>query len=488
MLPLNGSPQDIAKGKLLALGSGSSFGASNYGVALQGSGSAAVASIPLDLSASPIASVSFWMYWNAYANDDDFAMEFTSNTYGGGQGFLLDPNSGAPSSGKFGVLVGRGTAVSGTQRSFTRPSAAAWHHYAAVLVYGQLTGSLSVPSVWVDGVSQTLSDDFGGGSQAGTAFPSDTLYLFSRANTSLFGAGRMFNLVVRSGYTLTQADVLTEYQQPWSLYEPRRIWVPVAAAGGSDAAISPASGATTASSLAGASTAETTVSAAAGASTASTIAGAATTAGAISAAAGASTASTLAGNATSAATLTAASGASTASTVAGASTAASAISAAAGVSTASTLTGVTGTGANIDAAAGVATASAMAGAATAASAISAATGAATASDIAGASTAAAAISAAAGAAAAGTLAGSTVGDSSAISPAAGVASTQIIVGASFAAAAIGAATGAATCSALVGGGGLVVLSAPPIGHGHGMSVRPSNAGGRRPSQASTRTR
>lgn len=266
-----------------------------------------------------------------------------------------------------------------------------------------------------------------------------------------------------------------------------RKWFSVAAAGGT-ATITAAAGTSTASTLAGSSIAASALTAAAGASTASAVAGASTAATAIASASGSATASTLAGAATTASAISAAAGASTASALAGASTAAAAITAAAGASTASTLIGVAGTGSTIGTAAGAATASALAGTSTAATALSSASGNSTASSLAGASTAAAAISAAAGTSTASTLVGSTVGNSSAISPAAGAASAQIIVGASFAAAAIGVAAGSATCNAMASSGGVVVLSASPIGHGPAMSSRPSNTGGRRPSQLNGRTR
>jgi len=248
---------------------------------------------------------------------------------------------------------------------------------------------------------------------------------------------------------LSDSEVGEISRNPWQLFEPRRIFVPVAAAGGGTAAITAAAGAATASSLAGASTAASAATSAAGAATASTLAGAATAASALTSAAGSATASSLAGAAVAATAVTSAAGAATASTVAASSTASAAITQADGAAAAGTLTGVAGSGSTITAAAGASTASTLAGSSAAASAITAATGAATASAVAGASTAAATITAAAGAATASTLTGSVAGDASAITTAAGSASAQIIVGASFAQAAITAAAGAASASILV---------------------------------------
>lgn len=186
--------------------------------------------------------------------------------------------------------------------------------------------------------------------------------------------------------------------------------------------------------------------------------------------------------------IAAAAGVGTASSMAGASAAAAAITQAAGVATCSTLTGVAGSGSVMTAAAGAATTETMAGASAAAAGITAAAGVASASSMAGAAAAASAISAAAGVATAATLGGSTAGASSAISPAAGASSAQILVGAAFARAAIGAAAGFASATTMTGGGGLVVLSAPPTGHGPAMSARTTSAGRSRPAQLNSRTR
>lgn len=260
----------------------------------------------------------------------------------------------------------------------------------------------------------------------------------------------------------------------YALFEPQRIAVPVPAGAGSVAIIS-AAGSASAASIVGASAAAGAASASAGAAAASVLGGAASAAASVTASAGAATASTLIGSATIAAAIGSASGAATTSALAGTSFAAAAITASSGSATVSTLTGVAGTGSSVGTAAGAATASTLVGKASVSATILAASGATSAVAMAGSADSAAAIAFAVGAATASTLVGSTAGASSAFSAATGAASAQIMVGASFAAAAIGAAAGASTAATLAGGGGLVALSAPPLGRRTSSVARATTA-------------
>lgn len=225
LLPLGVDHRDLISGSKLTFGTGASIAETDRGRALRGSGSAAVASLPLDLSAHFIITVSFWLWWDGYLNDDDLAMEFTANA-GSNPGFYINPNSGAPASGRFSVGVTRGG--SGIYlRSIARPTSAAWHHYVFGLYSSSPSVAGSVSGAWVDRVPQTLTDDALTGSTGSSNFANSTLHLLSRNNASLFGAGRLQNLVIRSGWP-TQELVDWEFNNPWGLYEGRRIVLPPA--------------------------------------------------------------------------------------------------------------------------------------------------------------------------------------------------------------------------------------------------------------------
>ncbi len=140
------------------------------------------ASAPVDLSGKGAVTVEFWLKWNAYANDDRLAMEFTGNFNSVPGGFLVDPNS-PQFGGTFGVGIGSG--ASRNNVFFARPSANAWHHYAFVLDSVAPATEQVIPYVDGQPVAYTKAD-------SGTGAPSfakSTLYLMSRAASELRGAG-----------------------------------------------------------------------------------------------------------------------------------------------------------------------------------------------------------------------------------------------------------------------------------------------------------
>ncbi len=218
LLPLGGDDRDLIGGQRLTLAANGSIGVDARGLSLRGVG-AACASVPLDLSAHSVITVSFWLWWDAWANNDALALELGTD-FVSARGFFIDPNESAL--GRLQVAVGA-PGVAGA-KSFARPSAGVWHHYMVGIDRSIVGG---VPAAYVDGVAQSLTTD--AAATVGGAFGSATLYLFSRANSSLFGAGRMQNLAIRAGLP-TQALAGWEYSSPWQLFEPQRLVIPTSAA------------------------------------------------------------------------------------------------------------------------------------------------------------------------------------------------------------------------------------------------------------------
>jgi PKD repeat protein len=140
------------------------------------------ATAPVDFGGSSAITVEFWMKWNAYANDDDLAMEFTSNFNEVPGGFLVDPNS-PQFGGTFGVGISSGTSRNSV--FFARPTAGAWHHYAFAIDTSALAATQITP--YVDGQPVVYQKaDSGSGAPA---FGKSNLYFMSRAASSLNGAG-----------------------------------------------------------------------------------------------------------------------------------------------------------------------------------------------------------------------------------------------------------------------------------------------------------
>jgi YD repeat-containing protein len=154
---------------------------------------------PLQLGGQTAITVEFWMKWNAWANNDELAMEYTPNFNDNPGGFLIDPNS---SFGRFAVSIGIGS--SRNVALFERPTAGAWHHYAFVLNSAAPAAEQIVP--YVDGFPVVYTKAVNG--EGGPAFANSTLSLMSRGGKELFGAGNLQDVAIftkaLSGATISQ--------------------------------------------------------------------------------------------------------------------------------------------------------------------------------------------------------------------------------------------------------------------------------------------
>jgi YD repeat-containing protein len=195
-----GSSPATASGGGVAFGSpGALAGPTNMSARFDGVSGSAQAN--LDLSASTAVTVEFWLKWDAYADNDALALEFTNNFNQNDGGFLVDPNS---ADGTFSVAIGRD--ASRNTISFTRPSPNQWHHYVFVLDTTAVAATQITP--YVDGQTVAYSKN-----QSGTgapAFANSTLYLMSRGGAGLFGAGALDEVAIYGG-TLSAATVAEHY-------------------------------------------------------------------------------------------------------------------------------------------------------------------------------------------------------------------------------------------------------------------------------------
>jgi PKD repeat protein len=181
---------------------GSLSGDTNTAVRFDGGNDAAGAAV--NLAGKSAVTVEFWLKWNAYANDDRLAMEFTNNFNEAAGGFLVDPN--APQlGGTFGVGIGRG--VSRNNVFFARPTAGQWHHYAFVLDTAAPGAQQIVPYVDGKAITYTKLDS---GTGAGN-FASSTLNFMSRAGSTLFGPGDLDDVSISSG-ALSAATIADHFK------------------------------------------------------------------------------------------------------------------------------------------------------------------------------------------------------------------------------------------------------------------------------------
>jgi len=154
------------------------------GKALSYNGSTDGSFAAINLSATNIATLSFWMKWTSNANDDDLAFEYTPNYNTNAGGFIADWNASGFGGGKFETGMGKGNFTYWTDL-FARPAAGTWH-----LVHLVFNRSGSTNKAYVDGSLQTLTTATHSASGMGN-FSNSSLYFMSRAASSLNAAGTL---------------------------------------------------------------------------------------------------------------------------------------------------------------------------------------------------------------------------------------------------------------------------------------------------------
>jgi PKD repeat protein len=166
---------------------GALAGDPNTAMSFNGSGDSARADV--SLAGRSKLTVEFWLKWNAWVDDDDLAMELTSNYNANTGGILIDPDA---SSGQFAVGIG----VDATRNTafFQRPSPGVWHHYAFVLDPTAPGATEITP--YVDGVAVPYTKSASG---TGATFANAPLYFMSRNGAALFGAGTLDELAIYDG-------------------------------------------------------------------------------------------------------------------------------------------------------------------------------------------------------------------------------------------------------------------------------------------------
>jgi hypothetical protein len=157
-------------------------------------GTTAFGSVPLTFSSVAQFSISVWANLPSFDNADEMLMEYSVAAGGPNPGsFFLDPDSGGIP-GTFESLV---SGASQSTDTIPRPSAASWHNlvFAIDMLVNTGAGNAQLVGAWVDGTSQTISPH---GTALTTALGNYTLYIMSRAGTSLFRSGSIERLAIWS--------------------------------------------------------------------------------------------------------------------------------------------------------------------------------------------------------------------------------------------------------------------------------------------------
>lgn len=200
-----GTWYDLAGRNNVALAGGPTWRSDGLGF----DGTDDAASVPLDLSRYDKLTISFWMY-------STFAFSMTlehSTDYNANNGFAVySDGSGA-------IVVGyTKTGNLYWVDSFPTPSASAWHHYTLTMDRANRANT-----AYVDGTLQTLTT-VSHTATAGGNFANLTLYIMSRAGTTLFVAGRLNDLRFYNRI-LSASEAKAIYTDPLGVFN--RVRVPI---------------------------------------------------------------------------------------------------------------------------------------------------------------------------------------------------------------------------------------------------------------------
>jgi hypothetical protein len=185
----------------------SSSGTTNHARQFNGTSDYLVSASSLSLTGLTTSTIAleFRAYWNAWGTNDLLAFESSTNSNSNPGAFIVDMNSSAYSGNiQYAVRETSGFLIC----TIAQPSAAAWHSY---LLFWNISSNSC--AAYVDGSSVTATVQATG--TAGGFFTSQTLYVMSRAGSSLFGAGRMSEMAILNGTpTSTDASVFAACGRP----------------------------------------------------------------------------------------------------------------------------------------------------------------------------------------------------------------------------------------------------------------------------------
>lgn len=212
-----GQPFDYATGSMIGSRSGAGMVADGRGVETMFDGTNDYVSIPIDLSPHRRITLSWWMYWDAFANNDHIVIEYTADS-SAADAFAINPNSSSDTAFGANVHSVSGSGYGG--KKITRPSAAAWHHYSIGIDTTQ-AGSSAIAFVRLDGYSTATTAT----NNASVAFtlPNSTLYLMSRGGASLFAGGRLANFCLHNRL-LSAGESAQLFANPWQMFVPQKKW------------------------------------------------------------------------------------------------------------------------------------------------------------------------------------------------------------------------------------------------------------------------
>lgn len=156
----------------------------------------------INYSAASKMAIAFWLWIDAYSGVSQYAYSHKD------AGTTNRVNMAPDSAGSLWYIERVDTGPLATTGEFTRPSAAAWHHFLINIDITKL--SAEIDTIYVDGSSVGITRNTDQNTTGN--FPNAILGLMYRREASdLFVAGRLAELAMWSDLLLTGADALALY-------------------------------------------------------------------------------------------------------------------------------------------------------------------------------------------------------------------------------------------------------------------------------------
>jgi hypothetical protein len=191
-------------GNTATLVNGVTWVSGKIGDAVQANGVNQYVSIPpINLSGTNAVTITLWTNRTYSTNSEDVLFEATTNYNNSTTGFIFLPDDSTCAGIQTGVQGNAGYNVS----CFAQPTSGTWHHLA--VVYNNSQTGASVVSLYIDGVLQTPTRSLYSSNNTNN-FGNNPIYLFSRAGTSLFGAGMIDDLRIYNS-ALSAAEIQQIY-------------------------------------------------------------------------------------------------------------------------------------------------------------------------------------------------------------------------------------------------------------------------------------
>ena len=147
-------------------------------------------------------TVSFWLEWDAFANDNKVALEFSPDASSNTGAFNVVPDNTSTSAFLIGLDGSAGTYKTSTY--ITRPNALQYNHVCIALDRTAGSATTSIKTYLNGNLQSSTSNTYTSLSGNFGNFP---LYLMTRAATGLWGAGSLGNLAIHAGI-LTSGQIM----------------------------------------------------------------------------------------------------------------------------------------------------------------------------------------------------------------------------------------------------------------------------------------